>query len=219
MSLEPYPDALLGDTVVETGPDARYGAADAIGLAFVAALQGLPPGWRAALVLRDVLGFGAAEVADMLDISEASVEVAVRAARARMPSRDGGRPPPPPAHSPAERRLVRRFAAAFEAADAAALAGLLTEDASFAIPSGRFRLVATRANAQPAFGLYRLDPGATIARGRGIMALTLAGDRIAAVTVFRDARLLAYFGLPETLSRPEACSRPTAWPPRRPPPE
>ena len=130
--LEPFPDALLEGIVdITPGPEARYQARETMELAFITALQHLPPHQRAVLVLRDVLGFRTAEVATMLDNTEDSVKGAVKRARAaleeRLPAADRQRPPAP--HSPQERALVRRFADAYEADDIDALVKLLTGDA------------------------------------------------------------------------------------------
>ena len=224
--LEPYPDVLL-DAVADAGPgpDARYEMRETVELAFVAALQALPPRQRAVLVLRDVLGFRAAEVAAMLDTSEESVKGALKRARAALAERmpDGGRERAPVPDSADERELVRRFADAFAADDVDALVALLTDDAWMTMPPstlqyqgpaaiGAFlravatwrtgqpmRLIPTRANTQPAFGIYRRDPHAPIARAVGLVVLTLEAERIAAITLFPDTSVLARFGLPRTL--------------------
>jgi RNA polymerase sigma-70 factor (ECF subfamily) len=224
--LEPYPDALLGDLIdAEPGPEASYETRETIELAFVAALQQLPPRQRSVLVLRDALGFHAAEVADMLGSSEDSVKSALRRARATMqqlqspPSRE--RAPVP--DSPEERELVRRFSEAWIADDIEAVIALLTDDAWVSMPPSpleyqgrapigaflrqiakwragrRYRLVPTRANTQPAFGCYRNDFHAPIAHAAGLLVLTLEGDRIAAITNFIDTSVLSRFGLPRTL--------------------
>jgi RNA polymerase sigma-70 factor, ECF subfamily len=223
--LEPYPDALLDGIADDSpGPEARYEAKEAMGLAFVAGLQHLPPLQRAVLVLRDVLGYRAAEVAEMLDSSEASVNSALRRARTafatRLPSADRERAPVP--RSPRERELVGQFADAFENADIDRVVALLTDDAWLTMPPEpleyqghaaiadffvhrswwglrAMRLVPTRANNQPAFGYYLGDPQAPIARGSGLIVLTLDGDRISAITRFGDTSLFPQFGLPRTL--------------------
>lgn len=224
--LEPYPDVLLESLPDDSpGPDARYEAREALGLAFVAGLQHLPPAQRAVLVLRDVLGFRAAEVAGMLDSTEAAVHSGLQRARAalasRVPPRDRERAPLP--SSPRERELVGRFADAFERGDVDGIVALLTDDAWLTmppvpleyqgpaviaaflstVPAGgaleQFRLVATRANGQPAFGLYLKDPQCPIARAVGVLVLTLSGDRISAITAFHDTSVLPRFGLPRTL--------------------
>jgi RNA polymerase sigma-70 factor (TIGR02960 family) len=224
--LDPYPDLLL-EGVADTapGPMARYETREAVGLAFAAALQHLPPRQRAALVLRDVLGFHTAEVAEMLDSSEASVKGALQRARAtldgRMPAGDRERAPLP--RSARERDLVGRFAAAVERGDTDGVVSLLTHDAWVTMPpepyeyqggqaisrflkdrqarrGANLRLVLTRANGQPAFGCYLPDAQAAIARAYGLFVLTLEGDRISAITWFGDRSLFAQFGLPRTLS-------------------
>jgi RNA polymerase sigma-70 factor (ECF subfamily) len=223
--LEPYPDVLLeGLADAAPGPEARYETREAVGLAFVAALQHLPPRQRCALVLRDVLGFHTSEVAEMLERSEASVKGALQRARAtldeRMPRRDRERTPLP--RSERERELVGRFATAVEGGDVDGVVSLLTDDAWLTMPPepyeyqggeaiGRFlqdrearrgaplRLVPTRANGQPAFGCYFPDAQAAIAHAYGLMVLTLERDRISAITWFGERSLLAHFGLPRTL--------------------
>ena len=220
--LEPYPDLLLeGVEDAAPGPDARAEAREAISLAFVAALQLLPPRQRAVLVLRDVLGFRAKEVAAMLDTSEESITSALKHAHANLHSRlpQPGDPAPAP-HSPAERAIVGRLARAYEAGDVAALVALLTEDAVITTPfaagayvgpaaaarvfeaifaRGRsYRLIPTRANGQPAFGVYARDPATGVFHAFGMLVVTLAGDRIRAMTRF-DNSVIAKFGLPRRL--------------------
>jgi RNA polymerase sigma-70 factor (TIGR02960 family) len=223
--LEPYPDALL-DGVADTSPapEARYEMREAVGLAFVAALQHLPPRQRAVLVLRDVLGFHAAEVADMLESSEASVKGALQRARATLDTHlpAGGRERAPLPRSARERELVRRFVDAVERGDIDGVVSLLTADAWLTMPPQPYeyqgpaaiagflhdrqirrgaplRLVATRANGQPAFGCYLPDPQAAIAHAYGLLVLTLQGERISAITWFVDRSLFPHFGLPRTL--------------------
>ena len=226
--LEPYPDGLLEGIVdASPGPAARYETRETIELAFIAALQTLPPRQRAVLVLRDVLGFRTAEVAEILDSSADSVKGALKRARAtleqRLPAGDLEHAPVPT--SPGERELVRRFADAWEADDIDAIVALLTDDARVTMPpsplqyeglaaigaflrelanwrSGRrYRLVPTRANTQPAFGNYRADAHSQIAHAAGLLVLTLQGDRISAITLFIDSSVIARFGLPRTLRR------------------
>ena len=222
--LQPYPDAALdGMSDQAPGPDARYESTETISLAFVAGLQHLPPRQRAALVLRDVLGFRAAEVATILDMSEAAVTSALKRARgflaSRLPIREGA----PPSASPVERELAGRFAVAFERGDIPALVALLTDDARLTMPplpvaylgrstvgaflravchghgTHRYRLIPTRANGQPAFGCYVRDPYTPIAHAHGLLVLTLSGNRITGITQFFDTGVLAHFGLPRTL--------------------
>jgi RNA polymerase sigma-70 factor (TIGR02960 family) len=224
--LEPYPDLLLEGIIDATpGPAARYETKETVELAFIAALQHLPPRQRAVLVLRDVLGYHASEVAGMLDTTEESVKGALKRARATIEQRRTSRDrPSPPANSLQERELARRFAAAFEANDVGGVVNLLTDDAWLTMPpasieyQGRdairdffragwhrpgaryHRLLATRANTQPAFGCYRRDPDTGIAHGAGMIAITLDGGRISAITRFHDRSVMPGFGLPPTLS-------------------
>jgi RNA polymerase sigma-70 factor (TIGR02960 family) len=182
--LEPYPDALLeGATDVPLGPEARYEQTEAISLAFVTALQVLPPRQRAVLILREVLGYHANEVANMLDSTVESVNSALKRARASLQRRlppTGEREPPPAPDSPAEQALVAKFVRAYESADVDALVALLTDDiyvsmppipleyqgrdvvarfcASIMRPDRRHDLVPTRPNGQPAFGIYLRAP-------------------------------------------------------------
>ena len=221
--LQPFPDALLeGAIEVPLGPEARYEQTEAISLAFVTALQVLPPRQLAVLILRDVLGFRASEVAGMLDSTVESVNSALKRARAslqRQQPQASGREPPPAAGSPAEEALVTKFVRAWESADLGALVALLTDDAFISMPpmpfgyegrdvvarfcaslfgaGRRFDLVPTRANGQPAFGAYLRAP-AGIRHGTGLYVLTLTGDRICALTRF-DNSVLPWFGLPRSL--------------------
>jgi RNA polymerase sigma-70 factor, ECF subfamily len=223
--LEPYPDALLeGVADTSQAPEARYEMREAVGLAFVAALQHLPPRQRAVLVLRDVLGLRMAEVADMLESSEASVKGVLQRARATLDTRlpAGGRERAPLPSSAGERELVRRFVDAVERGDIDGIVSLLTVDAWLTMPPQPYeyqgpaaiagflhnrqirrgaplRLVPTRANGQPAFGCYLPDPQAAIAHAYGLLVLTLQGDRISAITWFVDRSLFPHFGLPRTL--------------------
>jgi RNA polymerase sigma-70 factor (ECF subfamily) len=225
--LEPYPDVLLEGLIDQApGPEARYEAREAISLAFVTALQLLPPRQRAVLILRDVLGFPAREVAVMLQTSEESVTSALKRARGalrdRVPSRDGLEPAPAP-NSSAERAIVERLAQAYEAGDLDAMVRLLTDDVRLTMPPlpleyhgrasaamflktvslqpGRtFRLVPTRANGQPAFGFYVHSPHGEVGRATGLLVLTLSGHQISAMTHF-DSSVLPAFGLPRMLPR------------------
>jgi RNA polymerase sigma-70 factor (ECF subfamily) len=222
--LEPYPDVLLEGLVDTTpGPEARYDTRESVGLAFVAALQHLPPRQRAALVLHDALGFRTAEVAEMLDTSEASAKGALQRARATVDARltDDGRERAPLPSSAGERKLAGRFAIALESGDTDRIVSLLTDDAWLTMPPqpyeyqggetiarflhdrtalhGTLRLVPTRANGQPAFGCYLPDPQTAIARAYGLFVLTLTDDRISAITWFGERSLLAHFGLPRTI--------------------
>jgi len=221
--LEPYPDFLL-EGVADRGqePDARYEQREAIGLAFMVALQRLPPRQRAVLVLRDVLGFRAAEVAEMLEATEIAVNRLLHRARRAM-DHDGTLAEAPLPDSPEERALVARFATAFQSGDVPGVVALLTGDALMTMPPEaaeyigpeaigrflstvpaagaleRFRLVPTRANGQPAFGCYLTDPHTPIAHAYGLMVLTLRGDRVAGLAGFADSAVFAAFGLPRVL--------------------
>jgi RNA polymerase sigma-70 factor, ECF subfamily len=220
--LEPYPDALLEDLPDRApGPAARYEARESVELAFIVALQHLPPRQRAAVVLCDVLGFRTAEIADMLDTSHVAVKGALQRARAALdaglPAAARDRAPQP--NSPGERRLVGRFAEASENGDVDAMVALLTDDARLTMPPQpleyrghdaiaaflrhraelrgiRLRVVPTRANTQPAFGCYLPDAHTAVARPYGLIVLTLAPDAIAAITWFADTGLFRRFGLP-----------------------
>jgi RNA polymerase sigma-70 factor (ECF subfamily) len=223
--LQPYPDVLLEGIPDEApGPEARYETREAIGLAFVVGLQHLPPQQRPVLVLRDVLGFRAGEVSEMLDTSEASVNSLLRRARAafetRLPATGRERAPVP--HSKPERDIVGHLADAFEAGDIDGVVALLTDNAWLTMPPEPYeyqghaaiaaflgdravrrgaplRLVPTRANGQPAFGCYLPVAHTAIARPAGLLVLTLEGERISAMTWFADSSVFPLFGLPRTL--------------------
>ena len=224
--LEPYPDALLEGLADQApGPEARYEAAESISLAFITALQLLPPRQRAVIILRDVLGFHASEAARVLDTTEESVTSALKRARAALEryQRSSGRPEPAPRpHSAAERHLVERFTRAFETADVDGIVAMLTEDVWLTMPpmpleyqgrelAARFlaatafrpgwtaRLIATRANGQPAFGFYARDPETGDFYTVGLMVITLSGARVSAMTRF-DPGNLPRFKLPATLT-------------------
>lgn len=220
--LEPYPDALLAGAIeVPLGPEAHFERTEAISLAFVAALQLLPPRQLAVLILRDVLGFHAQEVADMLASTVESVNSALKRARASLQRR---RPAEehqesPASNSPSEQAVLADFVSAWESADLDALVALLTDDVFISMPpmpleyegrdvvarfctsifrSGRrFDLVRTRANGQPAFGAYLRAPSG-IRHGVGLYVLTLRGNRICTMTHF-DNSVLPWFGLPQSL--------------------
>ena len=226
--MEPYPDSML-EGIVDVAPDpaARYEAKEAVALSFVTALQTLPPRQRAVLVLREVLGFQAAEVAEMLESSEASVNSALQRARSTLDARlpPAGRELVPGARSARERRLVDRFVEAFQNDDIDGVVALLTDDALVTMPPEPFeyqgrhavgnflldraharapaalRLIPTRANGQPAFGFYIEDRHGALFRCFGLLVLTLEGERISAITRFRDSAVLALFGMPRTLQR------------------
>jgi RNA polymerase sigma-70 factor (ECF subfamily) len=215
--LEPFPDARLprGEpadpaSVVAARADTR--------LALIAALQYLPGRQRAVLILRDVLGWRAAEVAGLLGTSTTAVNSLLQRARAQLgdaaPARDQIREPA----DPGDRDLVARYAAAFADADVAGLMRLLTADAVFEMPPepawitgraavgaflgdrvlagpGRFRLVPAAANGQPGLATYLRGPDGAFA-AEALQVLTAEGGRIARITAFRDPGLFAVFGLP-----------------------
>jgi RNA polymerase sigma-70 factor (TIGR02960 family) len=220
--LQPFPDAFFDDAVDQPlGPEARYEQSEAISLAFVAALQVLPPRQVAVLILRDVLGFHASEVAEMLEVTVQSVNSTLKRARANLQRRQHAAAgnQAPAAGSAAEDAIVVMFARAWEAADLSGLVALLTDDVFIAMPpepfgyegrdavgsywarqfgaGRRFDLVPTRANGQPALGAYLRDPSGT-RHAAGLYVLTLAGDRIAGITRF-EASVLPSFGLPRSL--------------------
>ena len=210
--IEPYPDDVLGLPDGAAGPAARYERREALELAFVAALQHLPPRQRAALILRDVLGFSAREAAEALLTTEASINGALRRARTAIAERL-----PDPAQQASrdtlgDRRLratVDRFVDSFERGDVDAILALLTHDATFSMPPyphwsrgreaiaaswlmpsgppGSLRYAPTQANGQPAVGVYRITPDGGSYLPIALDVLTLRGDQIAAVTAFRSA--------------------------------
>ena len=238
--LEPYPDVLLDHLADQRpGPEARYETTEAISLAFITALQLLPPRQRAALVLRDVLGYHAAEVAQMLGTTQEAVNSALKRARATVDnhladsgstdsgstgsgsSGTGSRRPARQPDTAAEHRLAARLTDAMERADLDALIELLVTDVRLSMPPamleyrgiesaqrifaavtfrpGRtYRVVPTRANGQPAFGLYLADPHASVYRAYCLLVITTAGDHIAAITSF-STNVMTRFGLPRTL--------------------
>jgi RNA polymerase sigma-70 factor (ECF subfamily) len=213
--LQPFPDALAGGP---GDPASIVGTRMSMRLALIAALQYLPGRQRAVLILRDVLGWRAAEVADLLEVSTSAVNSMLQRARARLkelaPSQDDIREPT----APRRRALLDRYQAAFENADIEALMKLLRADAVFEMPPrpgwfagraqigrflrahvlhtrGRFALVPTAANGQPAFAVYQLDPDG-VHRAHAIQVLTFHGPSLASVVSFNDPSLLAAFGMP-----------------------
>jgi RNA polymerase sigma-70 factor (ECF subfamily) len=221
--LEPFPDTLLDGAIdVPLGPEARYERTESVSLAFVTALQLLPHRQLAVLILRDVLGFQASEVASMLDSTVESVNSALKRARASLQRRrqpNADREPPPASGSPSEDAIVAKFVTAYESADLDALVALLTDDVFISMPpmpleyegrdivarffallfggGRRFELVRTRANGQPAFGAYLRTPTG-VRPGVGLYVLALTGNRIYAMTRFENS-VLPRFGLPESL--------------------
>jgi RNA polymerase sigma-70 factor (TIGR02960 family) len=215
--LDPMPDTAGGSV---EGPDVRYERSESISLAFVTALQHLPPRQVAVLLLRDVLGFRASEVAEMLGATVDSVNSALKRARARLnPLRTEAALAAPTPGSASENEVVARFVSAYESGDINGLVELFTDDVFFSMPplpheyEGRdavreffallfevgrvYRTVPTRANGQPAFGLYaRAADG--VYHGTGFMVLTLAAGQVRALTRF-ETTVLPWFGLPRSL--------------------
>lgn len=220
--LQPYPDSLLdGLPSAGLGPDAQFERHEAVSLAFVTALQLLSPRARAVLILRDVLGMSAREVAHALGSTEAAVAMMLSRARASLES--GSHACGPTRHPSADdATLARRLAAAFTAHDISTVMTLLTDDVRVAMPplpavwEGRqratefvlevaFRLVPearfveTRANRQPALAVYSRDTTNGFWHGSGLLVITPRGERVAALTRFESHTLRA-FGLPGVLS-------------------
>jgi RNA polymerase sigma-70 factor (ECF subfamily) len=226
--LQPVPDRLLYGATDD--PALVVSLRNSVRLAFVAALQHLSPLQRAVLVLRDVLGWQATEVAEMLDTSTASVNSALQRARAQLKQ---GRPILDELSEPTEpklRELLERYMAAFQQADVDTLAELLRSDVELEMPpiptwfigrnsvcaflarvvlhsADQWRLSYTRANGAPAFAMYRRASDGTF-RAHGMDVLSLADGRIARIVAFNDPSLVATFGLPQTFPEPPA--HPTA---------
>ncbi len=209
--LEPFPDALLdGIPAQAPGPEARYETREAVELAFVVALQRMPPRQAAVLVLRDVLGYPTAEVAALVGTTATAVKGALQRARAAL---DAGGPAAPAPSPVAEQQVARRFAEAFTAADIDRVVALLTDEAWLSMPPApheyhgrraiaeflrasatfdgarRRTLVPVRANNQPAFGVHLTEPGGGPA---GLIVLTLTGPRIGALTRFLGVDLAGW---------------------------
>jgi RNA polymerase sigma-70 factor (ECF subfamily) len=208
--IEPYPDEKLGLEDGLAGPDARYEQREAIELAFIAALQHLPPNQRAVLILREVLGFSAREVAETLDTTVASVNSALQRARAAVDERVPEQSQQETLRSLGDdevRELVDRYLDAWERCDVKAFASMLAEDATFAMPpmsswyqgreaiamwaeswpmSGdwRWRAVLVRANGQPALAFYAWDPEEESYMPFALNVLTLRGSQVTNVTAF-----------------------------------
>jgi RNA polymerase sigma-70 factor (TIGR02960 family) len=220
--LQPYPDLMLeGLPDQAPGPEARYESQEAISLAFITAVQLLPPNQRAVLLLRDVLGYRASETAELLGLTDEAVTSALKRARMTMEAARSPGPPPPPPGGPQERALLDRFVAAFTGHDLDALIEIMTDDGWVRMPPLPFeyrgaaavrrfftaihphwrqldRLVPLRANGQPAWGEYRRDPITGLLHLTGVEVVRLAGDQISEITHFETA-LAPYFGLPRTL--------------------
>jgi RNA polymerase sigma-70 factor (ECF subfamily) len=218
--LEPYPDAGLDD--LPATPEARYERREGVELAFIAALQHLPATQRAVLICREVLGFSAREVAEMLDTSVASVNSALQRARATVEDKLPDRSQQATLRTLGDdeiRELVERYVDAWERGDVPAVVSMLAEDATFSMPPlaewyrgraaileflprgplrMRRRFIPVRANGQLAFGTYRWSetPEGGWLRN-AIHVITLRGAEIADVTCFLDPGLFGAWGLPE----------------------
>lgn len=221
--VEPYPDAVSG--AVPAGPEARYEARESVELAFVAVLQYLPARQRAALVLRDVLGFPAAEVAGFLDTTVASVTSALQRARTTVDARG----PAMSQHATLRtldaegggvRTLAQRYADAWEAADVDAIVAMLSADAKYAMPPlaawyqghdairafllagplvGRWRFLPAEANGQLAFGTYLWADERAAYLAAGLDLLAVRGTEITEVVSFLTPEIFGSFGLPDEL--------------------
>ena len=227
--VEPYPDERLGLEGGVAGPEARYEQRESVELAFIASLQHLPARQRAVLILRDVLGFSAREVAEALEATPASVDSALQRAHKTVEERLPAQSQQAALRSLGDERLreiVDGFVAAWERADVDAVVAMLAEDATMTMPplptwyrgrdavadflrgwplsrTGRWRLIPTTANGQVAFGHYDWEEESEVFVPHGITVLTLGGDRIAEITAFLTPEAIGRFGLPRT-ARPRA---------------
>jgi RNA polymerase sigma-70 factor (ECF subfamily) len=230
--LEPYPDRGLGLEGERAHPEARYEQREGVELAFLAALQYLPGRQRAVLILREVLGFSAAEVAELLGATVASVNSALQRARATVEERSPRRSQQATLRSLGDarvRRLAQSFADAWDRGDVDAMVALLTDDVVFTMagerrlrgaeaaasflpagPAGRWRLVPTSANGQLAFAAYRWDPTTARHRAAVLDLVTLRDAKIAEVTAFAVPDLFARFGLAQDLTAGQAVRLPDA---------
>ena len=222
--LEPYPDANLeGFADAAPNPEARYTARESVQLAFVAAIQQLPPRQRAALMLCDVLGWASAEAAALLGGSTASINSALQRARETLSNRYPERRPPFESQTtPAQQRLLGRYLQAWEGHDVEGFVAVLKEDATAVMPPwlqwfmgrdnigtffaaawktcGGLRLLPTSANGQPAFAIYEFSTADERWNAHSIHVITLESDAISSLTLFLDSRLFEDFGLPQFLS-------------------
>ncbi|HSJ17941.1 MAG TPA: sigma-70 family RNA polymerase sigma factor [Solirubrobacterales bacterium] len=224
--VEPYPDERVGVEDGYAAPEARYERREAIELAFIAALQHLPAKQRAVLILREVLGFSAREVAAALDTTVASVNSALQRARKAVDERLPERSQQATLRALGDERvseIVQRFIDAFEGGDVDAILAMLAEDATFAMPPypdwyrgrevigdswlmpggppPRLRYVPTRANGQLALGTYAINDEGGRFLPIALDVLTLRHDRLAEVLAFRDTATFDRFGLPDSLPR------------------
>ena len=219
--VEPYPDAQLGLVDGYTAPEARYERRESVELAFIAALQHLPPRQRAVLILREVLGFSAREVARTLETTVASVNSSLQRARVGIDERLPEQSQQATLRSLGDvrvRELVERFVDAWDRGDVDTMVSMLAEGPTFTMPPfdtwyqgrdavdaflpakhGQWRLVPARANGQLALGAYRWDPQAGAHRAAILDVLSLRGGLIADVTAFATPQIFARFGLPDVL--------------------
>jgi RNA polymerase sigma-70 factor, ECF subfamily len=224
--LEPFPDTKLGLEGGLLGLDARYEQREGIELAFIAALQHLPPRQRAVLILRDVLGFSAGETAEALETTPVSIDSALQRAHktveARMPKQSQQATVRSLGDS-ALREVVDRFVTAWERNDVDAVVAMLAEDARMTMPplpnwyvgrgevavflrgwpladAQRWRLLPSGANAQPAFGAYLWDSETGSFEPHDLIVLTLRGAEIEEITAFLTPEAFAHFGLPDRIS-------------------
>jgi RNA polymerase sigma-70 factor (ECF subfamily) len=234
--LEPYPDSMLGSNLdwiadAAPSPEARYSAREAVQLAFVAAIQQLPPRQRAAIMLCDVLGWSAAETAALLDGSTASINSALQRGRATLAKRlPAGRPPAASRPDAAQQELLSRYLEAWEGHDVDGFVALLRDDATAAMPPwlqwfdgraairsffamawktcGGLRLIPTATNGQPAFAVYERSAADGRWNANAIHVLTLEGGAISTLTLFLEPSLFDAFGLPRTLQDAEGRNAP-----------
>jgi RNA polymerase sigma-70 factor (ECF subfamily) len=223
--VQPYPDETLGLEEGLAGPEARYEQRESVELAFVAALQHLPARQRAVLILRDVLGFSAREVADALETTPAGIDSALQRAHKAVDERLPGRSQQALLRSLDDQRLretVEGFVDAWERGDVDAVVAMLTSDGAMTMPplptwyrgreavtaflegvalrrGQRWRLVPVRANGQPAFGKYLWDEERETFAPHSISVLTLDGTAIAEITTFLDPALIPRVGLPDAI--------------------
>ncbi len=223
--LEPYPDDLIDDP--EAGPEARYSLRESVSLAFLAALQSLPPRQRAVLILCDVLDWHASEAAQLLDVTVSAVNSALHRARVTLGQRYHARGREAVSSVSLDHNLqllLERYVQAWEAADIDGLVNLLREDATLSMPPlptwyagraaiisaaqekifagdahGRWRMQSIRANRQPACAVYQRDE-AGIYHAFGISVLTIDQDRVADIITFIEPALFSRFNLPLEIS-------------------
>jgi RNA polymerase sigma-70 factor, ECF subfamily len=225
--MEPYPDERLGIDDGLAGPEARYEQRESVELAFIAALQHLPAQQRAVLILRDVLGFSAREVAESLETTPTGVDSALQRARKSVDERLPKRSQQAVLRSLDDqglREIVEGFVDAWERSDVDAVVAMLTSDGAISMPpyptwyrgrdavaaflaefplrrDRRWRIVPVRANGQLAFGEYSWDEERGVFTAHSIN-LTLAEEGIAEITAFLDPELIPRFGLPEEIPAP-----------------